>query len=31
MKNELIKNINEKREIYRGVGEEGAMLFFLIL
>ena len=27
---ELIKNINEKREIYRGVGEEGAMLFFLI-
>ena len=27
---ELIRDINEKREIYRGVGEEGAMLFFLI-
>ena len=26
----LIEDINKKREIYRGVGEEGAMLFFLI-
>ena len=26
----LIIDINKKREIYRGVGEEGAMLFFLI-
>ena len=26
----LIDDINKKREIYRGVGEEGAMLFFLI-
>ena len=26
----LIADINKKREIYRGVGEEGAMLFFLI-
>ena len=27
---DLIKEINEKREIYRGVGQEGSMLFFLI-
>lgn len=26
----LIKGISEKREMYRGVGEEGAMLYFLI-
>ena len=26
----MIEDINKKREIYRGVGEEGAMLFFLI-
>lgn len=28
--NELIKDINFKREAYRKVGEEGAMLYFLI-